>query len=219
MTFQEYGIAKNMTFQKDDIVKVVKHGLWSTGRQGTVCAVKKNNVDVLFDCGYYGRVLTFKPSSLQIVISISNNQTYTNKGEDNMLMGNFKIAKIKFIEGTNTDKEYYYALYDDFIISSDYVVVKSANHGFGVAMVTDIISDDCVTQSMRDYCNEGREIIAKFDMVAYEQRVEKRKMAKQLKADMNKKMKEMQELAMFEMMAEKNPELKEMLDKYKELIG
>ena len=84
--------------------------------------------------------------------------------------------------------------------------------------MVDIIPDCDVTQSMRDYCNEGREVIAKFDMFAYEERVKKRKKAKQLKADMNKKMKEMQELAMFEMMAEKNPELKEMLDAYKELI-
>jgi hypothetical protein len=148
----------------------------------------------------------------------SNENTYNKKGENNMLMGNYTVCKIKFIEGVNTNKEYHYALYDDNIYIDDYVVVKSANHGFGIARVVDIIPDGCVTQAMRDYCNEGREIVSRFDMCAYEDRVEKRKMAKQLKADMDKKMKEMQELAMFEMMAKENPELKEMLDKYKELI-
>lgn len=224
MTFQEGNMVKNMTFQKDDIVKVVKHGLWSTGRQGTVIKVQKNRVDVIFDSGFYGKILTFKPSSLRLAISASDSGIYNYehnniKGENNMLMGNYTVCKVKFIEGTNANKEYHYALYDDNICIDDYVVVKSANHGMGIARVTDIVPDGNVTQAMRDYCNEGREVISKFDMGAYEQRVEKRKIAKQLKADMNKKMKEMQELAMFEMMAEKNPELKEMLDKYKELIG
>ena len=36
---------------------------------------------------------------------------------------------------------------------------------------------------------------------------------------MDKKMKEMQELALYEMMAEKSPELKEMLDNYKALMA
>ena len=135
-----------------------------------------------------------------------------------MLMGKYTVCKIRFIEGSNTSKDYDYALYDNNLRVGDHVVVKSANHGFGLAKITEIVSDDCVTQAMLDYCNAGREVVSGFDMSAYEERLEKRKIAKQLKADMNKKMKEMQELAMFEMMAEKNPELKEMLDKYKELV-
>lgn len=213
-----------MTFHEGDIVKVKKSGLWSTGRKGTVIKVTQTRVDVNFDSGFYGKMLTFKPSSLELLILNPNNSTceyknYNKKGENNMLMGNYnKICTIKFIEGTNTNREYYYACYDDNIGLDDYVVVKSANHGFGLAKVVDVIGDADINQMMRDYCNEGREIISAFDMCAYEDRVEKRKKAKQLKADMNKKMKEMQELAMFEMMAKENPDLKEMLDAYKELI-
>lgn len=206
-----------MTFYEGDIVKVKKHGLWSTGKKGTVVKVTREKVDVMFGAGVYGKILTLNPRSLCLLNSDSNN-IKTEEGENNMLMGNYTVCKVKFIEGTNTNKEYHYALYDNNTCVNDYVVVKSANHGFGIARVIDIIPDVYVTQAMRDYCNEGREVISKFDMYAYEQRVEKRKMAKQLKADMNKKMKEMQELAMFEMMAEKNPELKEMLDQYKELM-
>jgi hypothetical protein len=177
----------------------------------------------MFDSGFYGKVLTLNPLSLKLLISNPNNGTYEYKnnnikGENNMLMGKFHVAKIRFIEETNTSREYHYALYDTNIVGGDYVVVKSANHGMGIAQVVDIIPECYVTQAMLDYCNEGREIISAFDMTAYEDRVEKRKKAKQLKADMNKKMKEMQELAMFEMMAKENPELKEMLDAYKELI-
>jgi hypothetical protein len=161
--------------------------------------------------------LKFKPSSLKLLHSGEN--IHNQKGEDNMLMGHYQVYKIKFIEGTNVNREYHYACYDDSICIDDYVVVKSANHGFGIARVVDMVVGDQVTQTMRDYCNEGREIVSRFDMCSYEERVAKRKQAKQLKADMNKKMKEMQELAMFEMMAKENPELKEMLDAYKELIS
>ena len=212
-----------MTFHEGDIVKVKKSGLWSTGRKGTVIKVTQTRVDVSFGDGYYGKMLTFKPSSLQLLFLNPNNDTYEYKnnnikGENNMLMGKFHVAKIKFIEGTNTSREYHYALYDTNIVGGDYVVVKSANHGMGIAQVMEVIPECYVTQAMLDYCNEGREVISVFDMSAYEERVEKRKKAKQLKADMNKKMKEMQELAMFEMMAKENPELKKMLDVYKELI-
>lgn len=213
-----------MTFHEGDIVKVKKSGLWSTGKKGTVVKATSKRVDVSFESGFYSKVLTLNPLSLELLFLNPNGDIYENKnnnikGEKNMLMGNYsKICTIKFIEGTNTNREYYYACYDDNIGLDDYVVVKSANHGFGLAKVVDVIGDADINQMMRDYCNEGREIISKFDMKTYEDRVEKRKKAKQLKADMNKKMKEMQELAMFEMMAKENPELKEMLDAYKELI-
>ena len=212
-----------MTFHEGDIVKVKKSGLWSTGKKGTVVKATNKRVDVSFESGFYSKVLTLNPLSLELLFLNPNGDTYENKnnnkkGENNMLMGKFHVAKIKFIEGTNISREYNYALYDTNIVGGDYVVVKSANHGMGIAQVVDIIPECYVTQAMLDYCNEGREIISAFDMTAYEDRVEKRKKAKQLKADMNKKMKEMQELAMFEMMAKENPELKEMLDAYKELI-
>lgn len=206
-----------MAYQKGDMVKVINKNLETYGRIGIVASNFTGGQTLQVSLGAV--VLTYKKSNLQKVTSESEvENNINNKGDNNMLMGNYEIAKIKFIEGTNTNMEYYYALYDEGFIIGDHVVVKSANHGFGLAVITDIIHDSCVTQAMRDYCNEGREIVSKFDMSAYELRVEKRKAAKQLKADMNKKMKEMQELAMFEMMAKENPELKKMLDAYKELI-
>jgi len=205
-------------FKKGDKVKVIKQGLKTTGLTGTVHDFYRSGrvITVAVEIPKWG-TLTYNSKNLKLDDNNTNN-IETNEGENNMLMGNYTVCKVKFIEGANVNKEYHYALYDDNICIDDYVVVKSAHHGFALARVADIIPNAYVTQTMRDYCNEGREIISKFDMWSYEERVEKRKQAKQLKADMDKKMKEMQELAMFEMMAEKNPELKEMLDKYKELI-
>lgn len=198
-----------MAFKKGDEVFIRKPGLYTTGKTGVVEGMCGSLVSV-YIVGHGS--LNYQPGSLKL------NNNNDNEGEDNMLMGKYTVCKIKFMEGSNTSKEYDCALYDNNLGVGDYVVVKSANHGFGLAKITEIVSEDCVTQAMLDYCNAGREVVSGFDMSSYEARVEKRKIAKQLKADMNKKMKEMQELAMFEMMAEKNPELKEMLDKYKELI-
>jgi hypothetical protein len=200
------------TFKTGDRVRVVRQGLRSAGKTGTV--ISSDRYAVYVDVELYGR-LSFNPKSLKL---LDENNIQDNKGENNMLLGNYMVCKIKFTEGTNTNREYYYALYDSNISTGDYVVVKSANHGFGLAVVTDVVADEHITQAMRDYCNGGREVVDKFDMLSYENRVEKRKKAKQLKANMDKKMKELQELAVFEMMAEKNPELKDMLDEYKELI-
>lgn len=195
-------------FKTGDTVRVKRKELQTYNQAGIVeIAVGQSVCVKLFS---RETALTYNYRSLELVDE--------NKKGEEIMMGNYTVCTIKFIEGTNTEREYHYALYDDNICCGDYVVVKSANHGLGLAQINDIIPDGCVTQAMRDYCNAGREVIAAFDMNAYNNRVEKRKKAKQLKTEMNKKMKEMQELAMFEMMAEKNPELADMLAAYKELI-
>lgn len=208
-----------MAFQKGDAVQVVKRGLWSTGHTGVVDMVKHDSVSVIMD--FNNNTLTFNPSSLKVVTpTVSNNNAHknNNKGDHIMLMGNYNVARVRFVEGTNTAKSYYYALYDNEILVGDYVVIKSANHGMGIAKVHEIYCDDYITQEMRNSCNAGREIIAKFDMSAYETRKNNREQAKKLKVEMEKKIQEVQELALFELMAEKSPELKEMLTKYKELM-
>lgn len=205
-----------MPFQRGDKVKVINKSLKTYGRIGTVCFVSgfKGHPTIQVDFGDV--TLTYKKRNVQKITS--EQEIQNNKGDNDMLMGNYTVCKIRFIEGTNTNSEHYYALYDDNICVDDYVVVKSANHGLGLAIITNIIPDGCVEQKMRDCCNEGREVVSAFNMDAYNERVKNRKKARDLKKEMDKKMKEMQELAMFEMMAEKNPELKEMLEAYKELI-
>ena len=200
-------------FQAGDRVRVKNAELQTYNQTGVVERASGQQVCVQLFCR--DTTLTYNYRNLELV---DKNNFGDEKGEK-IMIGNYTVCTIKFIEGANTGREYHYALYDDNICCGDYVVVKSANHGFGLAQVNEIIPDGCVTQAMRDYCNAGREVISAFDMGAYNDRVDKRKRAKELKAEMNKKMKEMQELAMFELMAEKNPELAEMLATYKELMA
>jgi hypothetical protein len=137
-----------------------------------------------------------------------------NQGEQNMaITGDFKVAKIKFLEGSNTTTTYEYALFDDYSVGT-YVVVKSAHHGFGVAKIIEIISkEQAITKKFE------REIVTAFDMDIYETRKKNRAKIQELNNRMDKRFQELNKLALFEMMAEKDPELKNMLEEYKCLTG
>ena len=56
-------------------------------------------------------------------------------------------------------------------------------------------------------------------MTKYNERKEKAQKISTLKGQMDKKVKELQGVALYELMAKDSPELKEMLDKYKQLIN
>ena len=210
-----------MTLQKGAKVKVVREGLLTTGHIGII--EDWYNVGSVTTVQVYfpdGRSLHYNSLSLENIDEAhdTNKENNITKGDnENMLMGTYKVATIKFLEGKNTNTEYYSALFDNEIYSGDTVVVMSAHNGMGIAVVTDIVEEP--TSSMIEYCNAGREIIAKFDMSAYETRKENRKKAQELKVQMDKKVKELEKVALYEMMAEKSPELKEMLDAYKGLVG
>lgn len=125
----------------------------------------------------------------------------------------FLVAGIKFQDGTNTDKEYFYALYDESIGVDDLVVVKTGHHGLALAKVSSIGKYEAnVVQC-------GREIVTKVDMSAYEERVNKRESIKKLKMEMDKKVKELQAVAIYELLAKEDETLATLLKEYKSLIG
>lgn len=163
-------------------------------------------ITVKFDSGFKR---TYNKNSLKLYNEENN---ITNKGDNEMITGNYRVAMVKFVQGTNTTKEYAFASFEDYIKVDDYVLCDTA-YGYSVGKVVDIVNKD-------EY--EGdvtKEIICFVDFTDFEQRKKNREEAKKLKSEMDKKMKEMQELALYEMMAEKSPELKEMLEQYKGLVG
>lgn len=125
---------------------------------------------------------------------------------------NFMVAGVKFLEGSSKDKEYYYALFDEYNVG-DLVVVQTGHHGLALAEISSIGWSD----KKRVKCS--REIITRVDMESFYARQEKRKVLAQLKADMDKKVKELQETAIYELLAEKDPTLAAMLAEYKQLNG
>lgn len=128
------------------------------------------------------------------------------------LTGYKQVAAIKQNYGT-----YYYAVYDDGrkYYPGDKVIVSGAANGT-VQTIEEIIDLEEAAKRMGNK-NITAEIISYVDMSAYEERVEKRKAAEKLKKAMDKVIKEMDETNRYEMYAERNPELKQMLDTYKKL--
>lgn len=128
------------------------------------------------------------------------------------LTGYKQVAAIK--QGYST---YYYAIYDDGrkYYPGDSVIVSGA--ASGTVHTIDEIIDPEEAASRMDNKNITAEIISYVDTSAYEERVEKRKAAEELKKSMDKVIKQMEEDNKYEVYAERNPELKEMLETYKKL--
>ena len=135
------------------------------------------------------------------------------------------IAQVKFLEGTNTERTYQYLCFDESIEAGDTVVVKSAHHGFGVAVVDSLITDH---YAMEDLATNGdtvnREIVSKFDLAAYEDRkAERVRMSendakrKKLMNAMDKRIAESRNMAYYEKMAESDDEIKALLEQLKSI--
>lgn len=135
------------------------------------------------------------------------------ENEVHLMNANFTVASISFLDGTNINREYAYALYDENIVPNDIVVVKTGHHGFALAKVVTV---GVLPTNTVEY---GREIVSKVDFTAYNERKEKAKHLRELKTAMDKKVEELQHTALYELLAEKDPALKAMLEEYKALIG
>lgn len=147
-------------------------------------------------------------------ICVSGDNLIKIEGENVMakLTGYKQVAAIK--QGYST---YYYAIYDDGrkYYPGDSVIVSGAASGM-VQTISEIIDPEEAASRMGNK-NITAEIISYVDTSAYEERVEKRKAAEKLKKCMDKVIKEMEENNKYEVYAERNPELKEMLETYKKL--
>lgn len=157
----------------------------------------------------YDRYLTLVYESVRKISDKEGKNIMATK-----LTGYKQVAAIK--QGYST---YYYAIYDDGrkYCPGDSVIVSGAASGM-VQKIEEIIDPEEAANRMGNK-NITAEIVAYVDMSAYEERVEKRKAAEKLKKDMDKVIKEMDETNRYEVYAERNPELKEMLETYKKLIG
>lgn len=131
---------------------------------------------------------------------------------DKVMEGNYCIATIKFLDGTNTDKTYRYAMYPDLVghvAVGDICVVKSAHHGLGIAQVVSIEpkTDEKIT----------REIICKCDFSAYYTREAMRKRKAELKSKMAERAAKLQEIALYKMMAAEDDSMAALMREFDEL--
>lgn len=146
----------------------------------------------------------FSHKELKRINTESNNEGST------IMTGSYRTAEVQFIEGNNADCKYIYACYDPSIVEGDICVVKSARHGLGIAKVAGFIS---TTEELT------REIVCKCDFSDYNKRVENRKRMAELKDLMTARAKQLQDIALFQMLSEKDSDMASMLAEYQKLMG
>lgn len=133
-----------------------------------------------------------------------NTMTY-----DVPMLPNFTVVGVKF--PTNNGKEYAFACYEDNLNIDDLIVVRNSNGSYSLATVASIGLLD------KDKVLNGCEVVDKIDLTASEARYAKAKEIADLKKEMDEKVAALQAVALYELMAEKDPALKAMLEQFKEL--
>lgn len=126
------------------------------------------------------------------------------------LSGYNKVAAIEYC-----NKDYYYALYDNDVEIGDNVLVTGQLVNKQDLTVKDIITLDKAREVFNGSICE--EVKCKVDLSAYNRRIECRKEAEKLREKMDEEIKKMDELNKYEMYADRNPVLREMLEQLKSL--
>lgn len=199
------GIGDYVKIKSESIPYPSYKGRYS-GYRGFISRISGSRIGVTIDgevnekSGY--GVFWFDANELKLTKEKIQNQ------EEYFMDKNYHPIFINFISGSNTDVPYAYAAYEDYT-EGDYVVVNTGHHGMAIAKVNSLYADDKV-----EY---GREIICKVDMTAYNDRKARAKRRAELKSKMEAKVKELQETAIFEMLAKEDAGLAEMLKEFKEL--
>ena len=99
-----------------------------------------------------------------------------------------KTAHIRFLNGTNQNKTYEYALYDD-LKAGDTVVVQTGHHGKTVAVIDEVIDQPPINVAY------NREVICLVDMTAYEERQRRVQRMRELKAQMDDRVRQLRNIA------------------------
>jgi hypothetical protein len=179
----------------------------SYGEIGTVnkyvTYVRSIYVEVLLDSG---QVKSYMESSLKFV------DVY-GKEETKMLINEkYNVATVKFLYGHNLDKEYNFALFDKDVTEGDFVLCDTTN-GYSVGTICKI------TYPSEFKTKVTREIICKIDFSAFEKRKRIRKEKLELKEKLDAAVAENKDLAIYQTIAQGNPEVAKLLEQYKALLA
>lgn len=127
------------------------------------------------------------------------------------------FKKVAVIHLSYTD--YHFAIYDDgtdYQIGDTVIVSGSASRDWANTVISEIISAEEAAERMTKAITA--EVICKVDTSAYDKRVQKRKEAEKLKKELDKRMKQMDELSRYEYYAKNDSEFAELFNQFKELI-
>lgn len=162
------------------------------------------------DGGFWFPARDLEPASEKPVNCRCTLEIQEPEKEENTMLPGYKTASIQFLSGSNKEKTYFYALYDESIQPNDLVVVSTGHHGLALARVVFIGGPS-------SYVSDNREIVCGVNTSAWDARKEKAEKLRQLKDEMDERVKAYQAVALYELAAEKDPALKSMLDEFKAL--
>ena len=147
-------------------------------------------------------VFYFSPADLVVVDDIC-----IAKEENTMpnVTNYFNAVKIKFLDGPNTCG-HIYANFEADLKVGDLCVVKPAHHDFALARVVEVIDKN-------DF-DTPREIVAKVQTEWYDERVANRAKAAEIKAKMQERAKQLQDIALYQMLAKDDPAMAALLSEY-----
>lgn len=199
----------NVIGKKVRIKDIVDVPIYYWGRTGTIVAVTFNTLDedVIYtiDFGEY--------DDLNIT---SNYFDFINEEENKNMAALTGYAAVAVIEQGCYNKEYYYAIYADGYNYKvgDKVLVSNNND---IWTIKRLLTVQQAAEERKTAITA--EVVTHVDNSAYLKRVEQRKEAAAIKKDMDKIIKQMDEQMKYDIYAEENPDLKKMLERYRELKG
>lgn len=217
---------KGFHFRVGDRVKVVRGSKYRGGLIGLTGTVKcvygsaYSDVAVTID----GRINKYSTSgyfyvsrfALELIEEDNTMPENTNNYNAELPMPEgYTRVEVKFLSGSNKDVPYTYALYDPIPIlrEGDLLVVRTAHHGYALAKFV-----RCKTEP-DDTPIHWRTVIAKVDLTNHLARVDRAKEVVELKKKMDEKVHTLQQLAVYELLAEKDADLANLLSDYKRLAG
>lgn len=166
-------------------------------------AVKLDNeTNALSHKGYF----YFRPE--QLAFTNENG----NKMEEENVMPNvvnyFNAVKVQFLD-TTAPCRHVYANFESNLKVGDLCVVKTAHHGLGLARVAEILEGNNYETT--------REIVTLVDTTVYDERVKFRAKRAELKRQMDERAKQLQDIALYQMLAKEDPDMAEMLTRYQNI--
>lgn len=177
------------------------------GLIGTVRSESGKSISVIFDTvqnerSSYG-CFYFKVTELELMDE-SNNEIMEEKNMPK-ITNYFNAVTVQFIGDANPCP-CVYANFDPDINVGDLCVVKPAHHEIALARVAKIIDKNDIELQ--------REIVTKVYTDDYDNRVKMRNKAAELKAKMEARAKQLQDIALYQMLAKDDPDMADLLNEY-----
>jgi hypothetical protein len=209
------------TFKSGARVRVVKCDSYTkdnlTGKNGTVAenlysayGKIKVELDTVTNPRTCHGLFYFKPHELEVVNETNDDILEENTMNNNNITNYLNLVKIEYVED-NKLSNHTYANFDSSIVKGDMVIVSTPYAGLALGTVVEVIE--------RNDVNTTNEVVSKVDTTAYDTRVANRAKAAELKAKMKERAKQLQDIALYQMLAKDDPAMLELLSEYQAIPG